>query len=330
MKGHRAAVSTSSCPERRSFPRTSIVASCSRTFRRSRTSSSRSAVVKAPAGPSPRSIFAYFTHPRSAISSTPSRSTVTVPPASGAFRSANRQTLLADVGPCGPERGQGLWPGCGEGVMRRETVGSEATGPNTAGSARSIPTSTGQSPPIATARATSSSLLPGSCSARAFLHGVNAADIAVSKPVLRTAKSVNPRHLVQAAHLTHRQKQRRTSVKTFADPVSDGVAQSVLNSRSRCETAGEPRGGNLQHAPRGELRKTGRAAPSPPERPKKTAGQSPFVAGSRIATHSTCDVTRNRSTQNMWKKIAGQRRADGETDTRSMCTTCAMGATCDL
>ena len=35
--------------------------------------------------------------------------------------------------------------------ISRETVGSDATGPNTAGSARSMPTSVGQSPPSATA-----------------------------------------------------------------------------------------------------------------------------------------------------------------------------------
>lgn len=49
--------------------------------------------------------------------------------------------------------------------MSRETVGAEATGPNTAGSARSMATSARQSLPSATARATSISILPGSCTA---------------------------------------------------------------------------------------------------------------------------------------------------------------------
>ncbi|MGY3677790.1 hypothetical protein ACVWXU_001413 [Streptomyces sp. TE33382] len=73
--------------------------------------------------------------------------------------------------------------------MRRETVGSEATGPNTAGSDRSTATSARQSPPSATARATSSRVLPGPCTARAFRHGVSAPDIAVSNPALRTVST---------------------------------------------------------------------------------------------------------------------------------------------
>ncbi len=73
--------------------------------------------------------------------------------------------------------------------IRRETVGSEATGPNTAGSARSMPTSARQSPPSATARATSSKIFPGSCTARGFRHGVSAADIAVPRPTLRTVST---------------------------------------------------------------------------------------------------------------------------------------------
>lgn len=73
--------------------------------------------------------------------------------------------------------------------MRRETVGSEAAGPNTSGSARSMATSARQSPPSATAKATSSRILPGSCTARAFRHGARDADIAVSRPALRTVST---------------------------------------------------------------------------------------------------------------------------------------------
>lgn len=73
--------------------------------------------------------------------------------------------------------------------MRRETVGSEATGPNTAGSARNMPTSAKQSPPNATASATSSRIFPGSWTARGFRHGANATDIAWSWPVLRTVST---------------------------------------------------------------------------------------------------------------------------------------------
>jgi len=55
----------------------------------------------------------------------------------------------------------------------------------------------------------------------------------------------------------------------------------------------KPQVNHAATTPRGELRKTGRAPSSTPEEPDKTAGQSPFCAGSRIATHSTCDVIGN-------------------------------------
>lgn len=73
--------------------------------------------------------------------------------------------------------------------MRRETVGSEATGPNSSGSARSIATSDRQSPPSATARARSSRILPESCTARGLRHGSRAAESAASRPVRRTVST---------------------------------------------------------------------------------------------------------------------------------------------
>jgi hypothetical protein len=57
--------------------------------------------------------------------------------------------------------------------IRRETVGSEATGPNTVGSARSVAMSARQSPPSATASAMSRRTLPGSWTARGFRHGAS-------------------------------------------------------------------------------------------------------------------------------------------------------------
>ncbi|KAF2776975.1 hypothetical protein STPH1_1634 [Streptomyces sp. OM5714] len=101
------------------------------------------------------------------------------------------------------------------------------------------------------------------------------------------------------------------------EPVPDEVEQSVQDSRSRCESAGEPRGDYLQQAPRGELRETGRARPASPEKPTKTAGQCPFAAGSKIATHSTCDVIGKMSawTQTVKQQVRGvfgfQMRASG-------------------
>ncbi|CAL9623130.1 hypothetical protein SUDANB140_05900 [Streptomyces sp. enrichment culture] len=47
---------------------------------------------------------------------------------------------------------------------------------------------------------------------------------------------------------------------------------------------------SLRRASRRALRETGRARPASPEKPTKTAGQNPFPTGSRIATHSTCEV----------------------------------------
>lgn len=130
-----------------------------------------------------------------AITSTPSRSTVTVPPASGASWSANRQTRRRTSARTPRLARRAFSPEAARVSMRRETVGSEATGPNTAGSARSMATSARQSPPSATARTTSRRILPGSCTARAFRHGVTVADIAVSRPALRTGRpAARPRH----------------------------------------------------------------------------------------------------------------------------------------
>lgn len=50
-------------------------------------------------------------------------------------------------------------------------------------------------------------------------------------------------------------------------------------------------------APRHGLRETGRAPPTTSGESKKVAGQSPFAAGSKIATHSTCDVIGNTSSE---------------------------------
>lgn len=59
---------------------------------------------------------------------------------------------------------------------------------------------------------------------------------------------------------------------------------------TRSGTAGQKHPTGMQCAPPLELRETGRAPPAAPGKPKKTAVQSPFWAGSKIATHSTCDV----------------------------------------
>ncbi len=91
-------------------------------------------------------------------------------------------------GRCAARPGPAARPDAGV-LISRETGGPEATGPNRAGSVRNVPTSARQSPPGAAASATSSRILPGSCTARGLRHGASAADIAASRPDSRTAST---------------------------------------------------------------------------------------------------------------------------------------------
>lgn len=120
---------------------------------------------------------------------TPSMSTITCPLASGAASPANRHTCSRTSARAVRSAARTRCPPDAGLLISRETVGSEATGPNTAGSARSRATSARQSPPSATASATSSRILPRSCTARGLRHGSSAADIAASRPVLRTVST---------------------------------------------------------------------------------------------------------------------------------------------
>jgi hypothetical protein len=65
----------------------------------------------------------------------------------------------------------------------RETVGSEATRPNTPASARSTATSAKQSPPSARVIARSVRTFAGSWTANGLRHGANAADSSRPSPV---------------------------------------------------------------------------------------------------------------------------------------------------
>jgi hypothetical protein len=69
-----------------------------------------------------------------------------------------------------------------------DTVGSEATGPNTCRCARSCPMSARQSPPIASDMARSSTILPGSWRASGRRHGDSAALSAASKPTVAAVR----------------------------------------------------------------------------------------------------------------------------------------------
>ncbi len=100
----------------------------------------------------------------------------------------SRRARVLRPGPSGSRSGP-CPPAAARVSISRETVGPQATGPNTVGSARTIPASARQSPPSATARATSSRILPGSGTARGRRHGVSAADIALSRPGLRAVST---------------------------------------------------------------------------------------------------------------------------------------------
>jgi len=105
-------------------------------------------------------------------------SLITCPVASGAAGSADFRTRWRTSARAERIAVRAFGPAAARAPISRETVGSEATGPNTPGSARSMPTSARQSPPSVTARATSSRIFPGSCTARGRRHGANAAGIA--------------------------------------------------------------------------------------------------------------------------------------------------------
>lgn len=124
-----------------------------------------------------------------ASTSTPSRSTITCPAASGAAVPANFQDRSRASARAVLIAARAFGPAAARASTSRETVGSEGTGPKTPGSARSVPTSARQSPPSTTARATSRRILPGSWTARGRRHGASAADIAWSNPVLRTVST---------------------------------------------------------------------------------------------------------------------------------------------
>ena len=93
--------------------------------------------------------------------------------------------------------------------ITRDTVGSDATCPNTSGFVRSTAMSARQSPPTAVATARSSSTLPGSCTASGRRHRANAADSA------RSSRSV-----------------RIVSIRTTA-PACDTNRDPVVSTRNR-------------------------------------------------------------------------------------------------
>ena len=98
-------------------------------------------------------------------------------------------------------------------VINRDTVGSEATGPNTSRSPRRCAMSARQSPPIATDTARSNTILPGSWVARGLRHGANACDSSSSRPVFpRPATATLSPHATRSRF--HRPLQTTTGTST--------------------------------------------------------------------------------------------------------------------
>ena len=74
-------------------------------------------------------------------------------------------------------------------VTNRDTVGSEATNPNTPGWARTRATSQAASPPKATATARSSTTFPESWTAKGSRHGPNRDDSSRANPLRRAVST---------------------------------------------------------------------------------------------------------------------------------------------
>jgi len=83
------------------------------------------------------------------------------------------------------------FPASARSSITRETVGSDATMPNTPGWARSRAMSAAQSPPSATVMARSTKIFAGSWMVRERRHGRTPADRCRSRPVIRAVWASN-------------------------------------------------------------------------------------------------------------------------------------------
>ncbi|SEE82593.1 hypothetical protein SAMN05216489_08484 [Streptomyces sp. 3213] len=87
-----------------------------------------------------------------------------------------------------------------------------------------------------------------SCSELSSRPGVR---VCVASPDRTCPLAIDPRYPIRDNRVTLRRNQRRTSVTAFAAPGPHGVEAKGSRPATRCETAGETRGRNLKHAPRG-------------------------------------------------------------------------------
>ena len=122
-----------------------------------------------------------------AVSSVASRSITTCPSWTGApakphtrSRAAARAALIAASAPSGSSARV---------AISRDTVGSEATNPNTPASARSTAISQAASPPNATATARSNVIFPGSWTAKGRRHRPNQDDSSRASPLPRAVST---------------------------------------------------------------------------------------------------------------------------------------------
>src|SRR6478672_329288 len=105
-----------------------------------------------------------------------------VAPSSGASVPARSQTLARTAARAVLIAANAAGASAARVSISRDTVGSEATCPNTPGSDRTWAMSARQSPPIATAIARSSRTFPGSCTANGRIQGASAVDSSPSRP----------------------------------------------------------------------------------------------------------------------------------------------------
>jgi hypothetical protein len=126
-----------------------------------------------------------------AVTGTPSRSIVNRPSATGDAGPARFQARSRTAARAARIARTAFGPAPARVVTRRDTVGSDATGPNTPGCSRRTPMSERRSPPTASVTARSRTVFPGSWTARVLRHGASAADSSRSNPTARAASVGN-------------------------------------------------------------------------------------------------------------------------------------------
>ena len=92
------------------------------------------------------------------------------------------------------------------------------------------------------------------------------------------------------------------SVRTARHGLSEDRGHHASAFPSPIEPQVSQRPSDMRPAPRHAPMKAGRADPLGTSGIRELAGQRLFVAGSKIATHSTCDVMGNMSIENSFRR----------------------------